>query len=84
MLEITLLELKKLSVKVEELVSRYDIDRIVYEDLYREHERVHLFIENNLAHFQSKEEHGEAFCLSSYIGICLLARINEINESDNR
>ncbi len=83
MSEITLTALKELSVKVEEWVGRYDIERSVFEELYRAHEKVHQYIESNPAHFQSKEEHNEAFCLSGYISICLLARINEINESDD-
>lgn len=65
------------------MANRYDIEKSVYEDLYREHEKVHQFIEKNPSYFQSKEEHNAAFCLSGYIIICLLARINEMNEFDD-
>lgn len=81
--EISLTRLKELSAKVEDWVNRYDIEKTVYEDLYRKHERVHRLIEDNPTHFQSKEEHNEACCISGYINICLLARINEMNESDD-
>lgn len=79
MSEITLAQPKELSVKVEDWGGRYDIEKNVYEDLYLEHGKVHQFIENNPAHFQSME----AFCLSGYIIICLLVRINEMSESDD-
>lgn len=83
MSEVTLAQLKDLSVKVEEWSGRYDIEKSVYEDLYLEHVKVHQFIENNPAHFKSNEEHNEAFCLSGYISICLLSRINEFNDNES-
>ena len=77
----TTLELKALSVKVLEWVNRYDIEKSFYEDLFKEHEKNQKFIEDNPAHFHSKKEYDEACCLSAFIIICLLARINEINSS---
>lgn len=81
--EITLASLKELSVKVEEWTDRYDVEESVYRDLLLECEGIQRFIGDNPAHFQSQEEHNEAYCLSCYIIICLLARINEMNESDD-
>lgn len=69
-MEISLEKLRELSVKVEEWACRYDI------------EKVHKFIEENPAHFQSNKKHNEAYCLSGFIIICLLARLNEISDSE--
>jgi hypothetical protein len=77
MQEITLVKLKELSIKVEEWISRYDIEKSVYEDLCKEHQEISKFIEENPGHFQSKKEHTEAICTNSYIIICLMARIGE-------
>lgn len=80
---ISLEKLKELSIKVEEWANRYDIEKSFYEDLYSEHVKTHKFIETNPTYFQSKKDHTEALCLSGYISLCLLARINEINETED-
>lgn len=82
-MEITLEKLRDLSVKAEEWSCRYDIEKEIYEDFLKEHEKVHKFIEDNPTHFASEKEHNEACCLSSFIIVCLLARINEINDSED-
>lgn len=69
-----------LTSKVEELIYRDDVLQNVIADFLKGHELVHHFILANKDHYMNAEEHTEAICLSSYVMICLLTRINELNE----
>lgn len=79
--EISIARLKELSVKVEGWVNRYDIDKSFYEDLYDAQISVRSHIVAHENTYKSPHEYDAMLCLSSYIIVCLLSRINEINET---